>query len=181
MVKWVCAIRFLENDKTVQSRNQKGQKIQPATRSSWKTDLMPTARAKLNIGRTFSTEEYERIKLGLVPQEMEDKWFILLESDWLYFHRSWTGFCIYQLQFVLKPEGYSIAEAWVNRDTAQYQNTDDEHDQALTIYLIDHLLLGKKDTAFPYTNNRPKGDTGELYRWGVEGLARSNDDEPPSF
>ena len=30
---------------------------------------------------------------------MEDKWFIFMENGILYFHRSWTGVCIYQVHF----------------------------------------------------------------------------------
>jgi len=33
--------------------------------------------------------------MGLVPEEIEDKWFIYWEDDTLFFHRSWTGNCIY--------------------------------------------------------------------------------------
>lgn len=30
---------------------------------------------------------------------MEDKWFWYMEGDTLYIHRSWTGFCIYIVEF----------------------------------------------------------------------------------
>lgn len=35
--------------------------------------------------------EVDRLKRGFVPVQMEHKWFIYFEGDWLRFHRSWTG------------------------------------------------------------------------------------------
>ena len=50
---------------------------------------------------------------------MDDKWFFYLEKDWLYIHRSWTGFCIFQVRLERFEDGYQIAEAWVNDDPEQ--------------------------------------------------------------
>lgn len=53
-----------------------------ATRQSW-PDLLPLPRARstLPIRHEFTEGEYKRLSLGLIPQEMEDKWFIFLEED----------------------------------------------------------------------------------------------------
>ena len=40
----------------------------------------------------YSREDVERIKLGLIPEVMEDKWFIYWEGDSLYFHRKSRGY-----------------------------------------------------------------------------------------
>ena len=79
---------------------------------------------------------------------MEDKWFIFLEEDVLYFHRSWTGVCIYQL--TLKKEGaeYRVVEALANRDLNQYSATDEHFDKNLLTFLIDRFLLGR-DSPLP--------------------------------
>lgn len=45
--------------------------------------------------RRFTAEELERVKLGVIPQEMEDHWSIFFEKGWLYFVRSWTGYTAY--------------------------------------------------------------------------------------
>ena len=68
-----------------------------ATRQSWSNIPLPEQRASLSFEREFTQEEYELIRHGLIPEAMEDKWFIFLEDDVLYFYRSWTGNCIYQL------------------------------------------------------------------------------------
>lgn len=97
-----------------------------ATRDRWKTEPLPEKRVPITIDRTFSHEAYLRISQGVVPTEMEEKWFIFLEDDWLYLHRSWTGICIFKLK--LQPSGpaWRVAEAWANADPEQYTETDPE-------------------------------------------------------
>jgi hypothetical protein len=70
---------------------------------------------------------------------MEDKWFLFFEDDTLFFHRSWTGFCVYEVHF----EGSTATHAVVNRDPEQYRATDDDRDQQLIHHLIQVLLLGQ--------------------------------------
>jgi len=120
-----------------------------ATRDSWKRVPMPEQKKWIPVDRIFSEEEYQRLQIGLVPQEMEDKWFIYFEEGWLFFHRSWTGRCIYQVrvepcgpQGVLSASQYRIAETWVSRDASIYRYTDDDHDRALLLFFIERLLLG---------------------------------------
>ena len=36
----------------------------------------------------------DQIRAGHIPEMMEDKWFIYWQDDRLFFHRSWTGYCI---------------------------------------------------------------------------------------
>lgn len=73
---------------------------------------MPAARALLQLAREYTAQEFKSIIEGLVPQQMEDKWFIYYEEPWLYLHRSWTGFCIYIVRFEKSIAGYAIREAW---------------------------------------------------------------------
>ncbi|HXV81623.1 MAG TPA: hypothetical protein VEG60_17220 [Candidatus Binatia bacterium] len=107
--------------------------------------LMPMSesRKRLPVEREFSREEYEQISLGVIPQGMDDRWFVFLEEDWLYFHRSWTGICIYQFRLEKRRDRYVIAEAWVNRDSDQYGRTDDDYDANLLRRLVDDYLLLK--------------------------------------
>lgn len=117
----------------------------PATRQSWPNlQPFPDKHTPLVIQRAFSEDEYERIAWGFIPQAMEDKWFIFLETDVLRFHRSWTGSCVYQL--TLKKDGtrYTIQHAAVSRDPDQYGASDHNDDQSLLLSLIDDLLLGRR-------------------------------------
>ena len=97
--------------------------------------------------------EYEQIGLGHIPAEMEDRWFIYLEDDWLFFHRSWTGFCIFQLHLGPIDGGHNrIAETWVNRDQGQYRSTDSQYDQETLTSLFEIFLLVDRhvDSDQPY-------------------------------
>lgn len=75
---------------------------------------------------------------------MDDKWFVFLEDDWLYFHRSWTGVCIYQVKFKAAEERHQIIEVWVNRSFKQYKNVFKTFDNFLLGFLIKHLSRGNK-------------------------------------
>lgn len=115
-----------------------------ARRSSWKTQAMPEARARLEVGKRFTPGEVLHLRLGRLPREMEDKWFVFVEDDWIYLHRSWTGYCIYSARLAQRGEGYEIAEAWVNREREQYQCVDDQVDRRTLVNLIDGLVLNRR-------------------------------------
>ena len=105
---------------------------------------MPQETKVLAYSAAFSSEEFGRISRGLVPQQMEDKWFIYLEGDVLHFHRSWTGVCIYRVEFAIEGEKPRVRRSFVNRDPSQYKETDDVYDSKLLHFLISNLLLGKQ-------------------------------------
>jgi hypothetical protein len=113
-----------------------------ATRNSWGKVLpLPEIRAELGFAESYSEADFERIKRGLIPSAMEDKWFVFFEEPWLYFHRSWTGIGIYGVAFQSSIEGAAVAASWVNRDAQQYRETRADHDRAALRSLIDALLL----------------------------------------
>lgn len=115
-----------------------------ARRSSWKTEAMPEARARLEVPARFTPGERLHLRLGRLPREMEDKWFVFVEDDWIYLHRSWTGYCIYAARLEKRGEGYEIAEAWVNREREQYLCEDDREDRRMLVSLIDGLVLNRR-------------------------------------
>src|SRR5436190_21727842 len=97
---------------------------------------------------------------GLVPKQMEDKWFIYFDGGWLLFHRSWTGALIYALRLDGSPAGVRVVESWVNRNPQQYSGTDTEYDRKLVHFLIGAFLLEKPDVHFPMpagNDGAPKG------------------------
>jgi hypothetical protein len=91
------------------------------------------------LERLYAPEEFDRLKQGSVPEQMEDKWFIFYEEPWLHLHRSWTGFCIYQVRLEATADGDRMAEALVNRDPEQYRETDLMADAMLLAVLLDGL------------------------------------------
>lgn len=89
---------------------------------------MSERRERIVIDRTFTPDQFAKIKAGHIPQEMEDKWFVYFDEGWLHFHRSWTGYCIFLVKLVEIDAGWQIAEAWVSRDESRYQSQDVEED-----------------------------------------------------
>lgn len=114
----------------------------PARRSDWKTTPLPEARARLCVDQTYSRTQYEWLRHGVVPREMEDRWFVFFEEPWLYLHRSWTGICVFQVKLEPHGEGARIAEAWVTRKPDDYlllkdaEQAQDAHDAQLVLNLL---------------------------------------------
>ena len=114
-----------------------------ATANTWKIKPMPAACKELAVSGSYTAAEYEQISFGYIPQDQQDKWFVYLEGQWLHFHRSWTGSCIFQLQLVPAETGYEAVKAIANRDPEQYRSSGDEPDVKLIAHLVDELLLGR--------------------------------------
>ncbi|AVH66799.1 MULTISPECIES: hypothetical protein [unclassified Nostoc] len=108
-----------------------------AKRDDWKTEAMPSASTNITVEKLYLQEEFDRITAGVIPEQMEDKWFIFYEAPWVYLHRSWTGFCIFKVRFEVVGESVKIAEVHVNRDPEQYSNTDHERDASMLSILLD--------------------------------------------
>ena len=142
--------------------------MKTAKSTDWKTEVLPSKRSTIRLDRTFSPEEMKRICRGLVPQQMEDKWFIYWKDDALFFHRSWTGVCIYVVRFASDVGGCRMIEADVNRDPEQYKETSDKIDAEMIAYLVDVLLLHQEST-FP--SDEPSSKKQVLMNWSQVGRA----------
>ena len=104
-----------------------------AEREDWKTKPMPERHDSFIYQRILEKEQMETLKRGHIPREMEDKWFWYMRGDTLYAHRSWTGCCIFRVDF--HPDGKNFVT--VNRDPGQYGSTDIKEDAEKL-----HELLG---------------------------------------
>jgi hypothetical protein len=101
-----------------------------------KSTQMPDAHTSLDYHRVFSQREFEQLEAGLIPEEMEDKWFCHLQEDTLYIHRSWSGYCIYEVKLEKSKEGFKVSEALANRNPEQYTQTDNSFD----VWMLDSLI-----------------------------------------
>ncbi|AOR65592.1 hypothetical protein [Pectobacterium wasabiae] len=115
----------------------------------WKHASAPQQTTPLNFQALFTDAEAEKMRQGVIPKQMEDKWFIYFEDGWLRFHRSWTGFFIYAVKLDGSPAGVRVTDSWVNREPEQYASTDLAYDRNMLRYLIDVSLLKKQDISFP--------------------------------
>jgi len=114
---------------TEESKNKK----RVACRSDWKAEPMPGKHEVFVLERAFSDEEMEALRRGNIPEVMEDKWFWYMEGQTLWAHRSWTGVCIYRIDF--KEDGKHVVT--VNRDPEQYRCTSIKEDLESLNNLLD--------------------------------------------
>jgi hypothetical protein len=138
----------------------------------WQIQPLPSKYVTLQFNLPYSLVDMKRIRRGLLPKQMEDKWFIYFKDDVLYLHRSWTGFCVYKAYFKIEGVTCLLTSADVNRDKEQYSATDDEYDRHMLSYLIDLLLL-QKPAVFP-TNDGPAEETA-IKQGSVVGQAMFGD------
>jgi hypothetical protein len=111
----------------------------------------------LKLAAAYSASEFERIKGGFLPREMEDKWAMFFEEPWLFVYRSWSGFCTYGVRFESSAEGGAVVEAWVSRDPEQNPGTDIHEEARLLTSLIDAFLLKKEvGSASPDSGERKR-------------------------
>ena len=92
------------------------------------------------LDRSFSDEEMTALRRGNIPQSMEDKWFWYMEGSTLWVHRSWTGYCIFRIDF--KDDDRHVVT--VNRDPEQYESAVVEADLKSLNKLLD------RQTQTPY-------------------------------
>ncbi|MDP9942089.1 hypothetical protein [Ectopseudomonas alcaliphila] len=119
---------------------------------------MPDENSRIDYRRVFSEGEYEKLKLGLTANSMDEKWNGYFFEDSFYMCRSWTGMCIFDFGLRKIDDGYVVENARVNRNSAQYSATDNEYDVRLLDFLVSNLILGESK---PFPNRSgadlPKG------------------------
>lgn len=98
--------------------------VKVAEKSDWKTEEMPEEHAVFLLKRSFTEEQMNNLRHGNIPAAMEDKWFWYMDGDTLYAHRSWTGFCVYIIEF----SNNGTHKVTVNRNPEQYKCTSLEED-----------------------------------------------------
>ena len=117
---------------------------------------MPSSVKAMEYSAQFTDDEFDQITHGLVPKVMEDKWFIFFEDGHLYFHRSWTGVCVYRLRFTEVDRNYEVVQAHLN---SELEFPDLSYQANLLDFLIQNLLL-KRNRPFPVPSSAAKTPPG---------------------
>jgi len=89
-----------------------------ADRNSHLNLQLPLEREEFAVSWTFTSKVGQRMAAGIIPETFEDRWFILMEENWLYFHRAHTGTCIFGLKVDITTEETKVSQGWVNRGTS---------------------------------------------------------------
>ncbi|MBW4487330.1 MAG: hypothetical protein KME12_06020 [Trichocoleus desertorum ATA4-8-CV12] len=111
-----------------------------AQRDDWEIQPIPSKLASISVEKFYSQDEFNKLIAGVIPEVMEEKWFVFYESPWLYLYRSWTGDFVFKVRFEVVAGGVAIAEALVNRDPNQYTETDHKQDIAILITSLDSCI-----------------------------------------
>ena len=114
-----------------------------ATSESWKSEPFG-ALCPIPYRRAFTSTELAQLLKGLIPEAMEDKWFVYFENSALYFHRSWTGQPVFRVDLHCSKDGAIVTEAW----QAAELNQEIGYSVRLLDFLIANLLLGERKS-FP--------------------------------
>ena len=136
--------------------------------ADWDTKPLPRRRTTIPLDRTFSQDELNILRRGLIPAQMEDKWFIYWKDDALYFHRSWTGDCIFIVQFVVEDGTGKMVRAEVRYIPKRNNPNADKENAEMISYLIDVLLLDRA-RMFPSCNMTP--EESAIMSWSTVGRA----------
>ena len=91
----------------------------------------------------FDSVEFSRVRDGLIPWAMEDKWFVYFEEPHLFLHRSWTGQPVYRLTLEPALHGAKVTEALWASDLAARADADVQYQSKLLDFLLSNLLLGQ--------------------------------------
>jgi hypothetical protein len=113
-----------------------------ATADSWKHEPF-TVGVRIPYEATFALGEVARLEAGLVPQAMEDKWFIYFDAPWLFLHRGWTGVPVYRVELKRESSGASVVEALWASDASPADEAALVYQALLLEFLIANLLLGQ--------------------------------------
>jgi hypothetical protein len=115
------------------------------------------------------------MSLGFVSQDMDDKWDIYLDGDTFYFHRSWTGLCIFRMRLQRKDGDYEILEAsvaryptpsswwklWQRLRPPSPRDAPLDREARVLSFLIDVDLLGKPGAPYRgWPDVPPPGEVG---------------------
>jgi hypothetical protein len=120
----------------------------PTSRHSWQNiHDMPARHQQLRFSFSIRERDMRRLKYGFYPVDMVEKWFVYTEGSTTYFHRSWSGYCIFQIRFERIDLEYRAAEILVNREPRQFSIEDVSE----SIQIIQETLKG----LFKITYNHP--------------------------
>jgi hypothetical protein len=124
-----------------------------ASSTSWKCEPFKEG-IPLSYHAAFDSEQFARLKEGLVPKQMEDKWFIYYQEPHLFLHRSWTGQPVYRVALRTGSTGGEVTEALLSKDVPESARFDLDYQGRLLDFLVSNLLL-RQGKPFPL----PHGQT----------------------
>ena len=97
-----------------------------ATKNSWKTLPMPQEHVTVPLDIALTAGQMANVRLGHIPEAMEDHWFMYCTDTRICYHRSWTGYCIFEAEYEASGDGYKVTCLTINTDKEQHTATPKE-------------------------------------------------------
>ena len=126
-----------------------------ACRDDWEAHRLTTPEPILPPARVWTSDEMDEIRRGYVPHIMDEKWFIFMEGDRLFLHRSWTGLGVYEATFTAADGGFVIGSAVVTGDRTQYKRSSDQDEPLILEMIITGHLLREPPSASESADKSP--------------------------
>ncbi|MXW60674.1 MAG: hypothetical protein F4Z58_14190 [Acidimicrobiaceae bacterium] len=129
-----------------------------AQRGDWRVEPLTLPQPIPAPSRVWTEAEMADIRRSYVPHMMEEKWFIFMEGNRLFAHRSWTGLGVFEATFAPAEGGYVIESAFVTgEDDARLRDSDEAESRTLERLISGHLLREPPSTeqlagGDPHTN-----------------------------
>ncbi len=97
---------------------------------------MPAEYVTIPLHFAISGQAIRMVERGHIPEAMEDHWYMYCHHNTIYYHRSWTGLCIFTARYEIRGGNSVITSLRINRNREQYAGTDDAKDVALFLALL---------------------------------------------
>lgn len=145
--------------------------IRPAARmDSWQHQPMRRPRF-LAYEDAFNPAEWRRLERGLIPDQMEEKWFVYVDDEWIHFHRSWTGFELYRARHVERGGMRVIIGVEHETDPDIYEPGGPDYERGVVRWLTRRLLLIQPWVRFPTYPHAPDRTGAVLAQYQMGGSA----------
>lgn len=122
--------------------NREGFQIRPAVETDFETSRMPTNTIQVSASMSLNAEQMRRVRFGLVPKEMDDRWFVFFEDPHLFISRSWQHKMFYCADFEESEDGGGeLRKIVINADVGSTTKQGANHARKLVRFIIMDLLV----------------------------------------
>ena len=104
----------------------KTRRKEAATQDSWKTLPMPEKHVTVPMDIALTADQMANVRLGHIPVAMEDHWFMYCTDSRICYHRSWTGYCIFEADYEASGDGFKVTRLTINTDPEEHTATPEE-------------------------------------------------------
>jgi hypothetical protein len=99
---------------------------------------------EFDLDLRLSKKEFSLFDNGIYSNSMDDKWNIFVLDNFIYFARSWTDHCIFNVAFNGHDSFVILSNVIVTKDKTQYNSNDVQQDKNFLLRII-QMYVGRDD------------------------------------